>query len=136
MQFISIYRKISPNDLGAVDKYNRVIYRSEHLRNSGFLERENDGEKFKVLRYVDDCDPSILMTVSDMLELIEDMKIVINESKNDVEVNNHLKEIVFMCKLCIWNIDNFYLEISPWGTNADTYPSDLPEEYRFNISSL
>lgn len=136
MQFISIYRKMSPNDLGAVDKHNRVIYRSEHLRNSSFLEREDDGKKFKVLRYVDDCDPSILMTVLDMLELIEDMKIVINESKNDIEVNNHLKEIVFMCKLCIWNIDSFCLEISPWGTNADTYPSDLPEEYRFNISSL
>jgi len=126
MQFISVYKKLSSNDLGTADKHNRVIYRSENLRNSSFLERENDGEKFKVLRYVDDCDPSILVTVSDMLELIEDMKIVIDESKNDVEVNNHLKEIVFMCKLCIWNIDTFYLEISPWCANTDTYPSHLP----------
>lgn len=136
MQFLSVYKKVSQDDLGTADKHNRVVYRSEHLRNSNFLERENDSEKFKVLRYVDDCDPSILITTSDMLELIEDVKIVINESKHDNEVINHLKEIIFMCKLCIWNISDFYLEISPWGTDAGKYPTNLPEEYRFNISSL
>ncbi|MBH0095433.1 hypothetical protein I6E61_03420 [Psychrobacter sp. NZS113] len=136
MQFLSVYKKISQDDLGAADRHNRVVYRSEHLRNDNFLERENDGEKFKVLRYVDDCDPSILITVSDMLELIEDIRIVISESTHDIEITNHLKEVIFMCKLCIWNINDFYLEISPWGVNTDTYPKDLPEEYRFNISCL
>lgn len=136
MQFFSVYRKTSPNDLSLAEKHKRVIYRSEHLRNSNFLERENDGDKFKILKYVDDCDPSILMKTSEILELIEDLEIVIIEAKHDIEISNHLKEIIFMCKLCVWNIDYFYLEISPWGVNTDTYPKDLPEEYRFNISCL
>ncbi|WP_201586075.1 hypothetical protein [Psychrobacter jeotgali] len=136
MQFFSVYRKISPNDLGLAEKHKRVIYRSEHLRNSSFLERENDEDKFKILRYVDDCDPSILMKISEILELIEDLEIVIVEAKHDIEISNHLKEIIFMCKLCIWNTNDFYLEISPWGVNTDSYPKDLPEEYKFNISCL
>ncbi len=114
---------------------SRVVYSSFHLRNGEFLEREKDGDKFEILRYTDDCDPSALTTLLELLKFIEEIRIVIAESEDDKEMCNHLKEIVFMCKLCIWNIDEFYLEITPFGMNID-YPIALPEKYRFNISSL
>lgn len=113
----------------------RVVYSSFHPRNGKFLERESDGDKFKILKFTDGCDPSALMTVSEILIFIEDIRIVIGESRNDNEMCNHLKEIIFMCKLCVWNIDDFYLEITPFGIGID-YPIALPEKYRFNISSL
>jgi|GEM_PF-2287872 len=134
MQLISVFKKgLQPS--GSSDN-SEVVYRTYHSRNGSFLERENDGEKFQILRYVDDCSKMALMTVPEILKFIEDIRIILGESSNDNEICNHLKEIVFLCKLCIWNDKDFYLEISPWGADLNTYPSDLPEQYRFNISSL
>lgn len=135
MQFISVYKKDS-NTLDVINKKDNVIYRSDHLRNGDFLEREKDGEKFNILRYVDDCSHTTLTEVPEILKLMNDIDVVIRESQIDKEICNHMKEIIFLCKLCIWNRDDFYLELSPWGADINTYPSELPERYRFNISSL
>ena len=136
MQLISVLKKEFQSKDSSNNGANEVVYRTYHSRNGSFLEKEDDGGKFQILRYVDDCSKTALMTTPEILKLIEDVEIVIDESKNDNEICNHLKEIIFLCKLCVWNDEDFYLEISPWGADLNTYPSDLPEQYRFNISSL
>ena len=134
MQLINVFKKNHKSKSSS--NSDSIVYRSYHPRNGSFLEKESEREKFQILRYVDDCSKTTLMTTIEILKLIEDIGIVICESTNDNEVCNHLKEIIFMCKLCIWNEGDFYLEISPWGVGLETYPSSLPEQYRFNISSL
>lgn len=124
MQFINVLRRVSqPKRLNGSEK-GKVVYSTYHSRNGDFLERENDGDKFEILKYTDDCDPSALMTTLDMLTFIDELRIVMSESEEDTEMCNHLKEIIFMCKLCIWNIDEYYLEITPSGTNIN-YPTTV-----------
>lgn len=124
MQFINVLRRVSqPKRLNGSEK-GKVVYSTYHSRNGDFLERESDGDKFEILKYTDDCDPSALMTTLDMLTFIDELRIVMSESEEDTEMCNHLKEIIFMCKLCIWNIDEYYLEITPFGTNIN-YPTTV-----------
>ena len=116
MQFINVLRRES--QFKCLNE-SKVVYSTYHSRNSSFLEREKDGDKFEILKYTDDCDPSVLMTTLDMLAFIDEIRIVISESEEDNKMCNHLKEIIFMCKLCIWNIEEYYLEITPFGTNIN-----------------
>lgn len=124
MQFINVLRRSCQSESSNNSEKRKVVYSIYHPRNGDFLERENDEDKFEILRYNDDCDPSALMTTLDMLALIDEIRIVISESEEDKEMCNHLKEVIFMCKLCIWNIDEYYLELTPFGTNIN-YPTSL-----------
>jgi hypothetical protein len=124
MQFINVLRRSFQSESSNNSEKSKVVYSTYHPRNGDFLERENDGDKFEILRYTDDCDPSVLTTTLDMLAFIDEIRIVISESEEDNEMCNHLKEIIFMCKLCIWNIDEYYLEITPFGSNIN-YPTSL-----------
>ncbi|WP_201598775.1 hypothetical protein [Psychrobacter vallis] len=124
MQFINVLRRPSQSESSNNSEKGKIIYSVFHPRNGDVLERENDKDKFEILRYTDDCDPSALMTTLDILDFMKEIQIVMSESENDNEMSNHLKEIIFMCKLCIWNIDEYYLEITPFGTNIN-YPTNL-----------
>lgn len=117
---------------------NEVLYRTFHERNASYLERENQSDKFKIIWNIDDASPSFFMKSDDIVMLMQDIEILIQEAcnNNDNEILNHLKEIMVLCKLCLWNEGAFYLEFSPWGVMLDSYPKSIPEKYRFNISDL
>ncbi|MCW2255567.1 hypothetical protein M2263_001658 [Providencia alcalifaciens] len=115
-----------------------MLYRTFHERNSSYLERENEADKFKIIWNIDDGSPSFFMKSNDIVMLMQDIEILVQEAckNNDNEMLNHLKEIMVLCKLCLWNEGMFYLEFSPWGVVLDSYPKEIPEKYRFNISYL
>lgn len=121
-----------------IDNDDLILYRTFHESNGRYLERENEPEKFKILWNVDDASPSVFKDTQDINMLMEDLKTVLDEahSQNDNEMCNHLKEIFILCKLCLWNNGVFYLEFTPWGVTLDSYPCNLPEKYRFNISTI
>ena len=121
-----------------IDNDDLILYRTFHESNGRYLERENESEKFKILWNVDDASPSVFKDTQDINMLMEDLKTVLDEahSQNDNEMCNHLKEIFILCKLCLWNKGLFYLEFTPWGVTLDSYPCNLPEKYRFNISTI
>ncbi|ATN00965.1 MULTISPECIES: hypothetical protein [Proteus] len=120
------------------DNENEVLYRTFHERNARYLERENQSDKFKIIWNIDDASPSVFMNSDDLVSLLEDLEILVQEAckNNDHEILNHLKEIAVLCKLCLWNESLFYLEFSPWGVSLDSYPTKIPEQYRFNISTI
>ncbi|WP_025374273.1 hypothetical protein [Advenella mimigardefordensis] len=122
----------------SLDSNDDVLYRTFHERNVNYLERENQADKFKIIWNIDDASPSVFKTPDDILLLLEDLESLVQEAfkNNDHEMLNHLKEIVVLCKLCLWNKGELYLEFSPWGVNLDQYPSEIPEKYRFNISKI
>ncbi|OCG60289.1 hypothetical protein [Gilliamella sp. Fer4-1] len=115
-----------------------VLYRTFHENNGRYLEREDEPEKFKVLWNIDDSSPSVFKSNQDINMLMQDIEVVLNEahSQNDNEMCNHLKEIFVLCKLCLWNNGMFYLEFTPWGVKLDSYPSNLPDKFKFNISTI
>lgn len=133
MQGISIYKRETADILSS------PIYHTFHERNGKYLERENEPSKFLVLKDIDDCDPSEFYTSKGLNDLLSDLEIIVLEAKTekDIEIANHLKEIVVLCKLCLWNIDAFVLIISPYEYLEDKqYPVGLPGRYKFNISFL
>jgi hypothetical protein len=114
-----------------------LLYHTVHERNGDYLERENQPEKFKILKDIDDCDPSSFGEAEVLQSLILDLDLVIIEAqqKQDAELANHLKEILVLCRLCIWNLGKFTLIISPFEYVPDNKaPSELPEKYFKNIS--
>lgn len=114
------------------------FYRTFHDRNGTYLEREGDAGKFLILWNVDDASNTVLTKSSDFINLLKDIEIVLAEadSNGDFEISNHLKEIFVLCKFCLWNEGRFFLEFTPWGCLLESYPSIIPEKYRFNISEL
>lgn len=114
-----------------------LLYHTVHERNGEYLERENQPEKFVVLKDIDDCDPSSFGEAEALQLLISDLDIVIFEAreKQDAELENHLKEILVLCRLCLWNLGSFTLVISPFEFVPDNKtPSELPEKYLKNIA--
>ncbi len=128
MQGISIYKN-----------NNTLFYHTFHKDNGKYLERENEKEKFLVLYEVDDCSPSEFSDAASLNRLINDLNITIQEATllNDIQSANHLKEIVVLCKMCLWNIDSFILVLSPFEyIPKEDYSKDLPQKYRESIASI
>ncbi|PIT49918.1 hypothetical protein BHC46_01265 [Snodgrassella alvi] len=115
-----------------------VLYRAIAENNTSYLEREDENEKFNKLWNVDDCSPTTFKSAEDIILLMKDIEIVLDEARknNDIKICNHLKEIFVLCKICLWNINLFYLVFSPWGGPAEMYPYVIPKKYRFNISDI
>ena len=115
-----------------------LIYHTVHERNGEYLEREYEKEIFSMLRDVDDCDPSSFGEPETLNPLIDDLDIVIREAeeKKDIEMANHLKEILVLCRLCLWNLGKFTLVISPFEyVPKEKYPSGIPKRYLKNIAN-
>ncbi|MTI09935.1 hypothetical protein [Curvivirga aplysinae] len=130
MQGISVYERNG-------DK--RLVYHTFHEKNGAYLERENESETFMVLTDVDDCDPSSFYTVESFVALIADLEQVIREasSQGDYELQNHLTEILVLCRFCLWNVGQFTLVISPFEyVPFEEIPSELPENYKKGLSAL
>lgn len=118
---------------------DQELYRTFHIRNADYLERELEPDKFQVLWYIDDSSPTFIKDKSSLIKLMHDLELVIKEAslKNDIEMSNHLKEIFVLCKMCLWKENNHLkLIFSPFGFQSDDYSLDIPERYRFNISAL
>lgn len=136
MQYICIRKK---DDKKYKSEKCSDLYQTFHERNGIYLEKDGCSEKFKILSNVDDASNTFLTKRDDYLRLMSDLEIVIGEAhlNGDKEICNHLKEIFVLCKLCLWDSnDNLKIIFSPWGFASDKYPLDIPEKYRFNISSL
>ena len=131
MQGISVYRV---GDDVSVDK---PIYHTFHERNGEYLERENEPNRFRILAEIDDCDPNFFSGYDLLNNLILDLDSIIEEANlnNDGELSNHLKEVLVLCKLCVWNVNDFWLYISPYERVAPTnYPETIIEKFKYNIS--
>ena len=129
MQGISLYKKQV--------KQGAPLYHTFHKENGKYLEREREAEKFLVLGQVDDCDPSSFYDIQSLNALIEDLDIVILEAdiSGDTEASTHLKEILVLCRFCLWNIGEYVLHMSPYEIlSTESYPTSLSEKYKFNIS--
>ncbi|MFK7881835.1 hypothetical protein [Roseobacter sp.] len=107
MQGIAVYRRFGDE---------KRLYACSHPRNGDYLEREEEFEKFSVLSEVDDCDPSGFYTEETLSALLNDLRVTILEAakSDDVEILEHLEEILNMCKWCMNNIDYYALIISPY----------------------
>ncbi len=116
---------------------NQLIYFTTHRRNGDYLEREADAGRFEMLAGVDDCDPSYFYTTENLSQLIRELDIIIGEAEKnlDTEISNHLKEILVLCRLCLWNFGDFVLVISPFETvSEDNIPKTIPNKFLLNIS--
>lgn len=121
----------------SVYKAEQLIYHSVHDRNGDYLERESEPENFLILKEVDDCSPSRFYTSEMFNALVTDLDIIIREAedKNDFEIANHLKEILVLCRFCLWNVGEYDLVISPFEfIPNEKYPSEMPSKHFKNIS--
>jgi hypothetical protein len=131
MQGISLYKRNA-------DGSTKLMYHTFHKRNGDYLEKEASAHIFSVLSQVDSCDPSSFHTEDSLNMLINDLDTALSEAKsnNDQEMCNHIKEIIVLSKLCLWNSGELILLMSPFEhISPDSYPSALPEKYKFNIAN-
>lgn len=76
----------------------------------------------------------MLSDLSQFIALISDVEKVKGLDNNlELDMLNHLNEIIFLAKLCIWNLGDYTLELSPFSDGYGQYPIDLPEKYRYSI---
>ena len=116
---------------------SKLIYHTFHEENGKYLERECEPEDFSILKDIDDSDPSSFSEVETLIALIDDLDIVIQEAeiKKDYELSNHLKEVMVLCRLCLWNLGEYTLIISPYEyIPKSEHPPSLPTKYESNIA--
>lgn len=131
MQGISVYSRAEDGNLA-------LLYHAIHERNGDYLERENEPDRFLVLKDVDASDPSSFHTPDGLKNLLVDLDVVLAEAeaKGDVEMANCLKEIMVLCKLCLWNPGQFVLILSPYEyVPPEKFPDELPDKYKLNIAN-
>lgn len=128
MQGISLYKRKTV----FFTKTNTLLYHTYHERNGEYLEREGETNDFLVLSAIDDCDPSGFYTSEGLNDLILDLNKVIHiaNKRGDSLAANHLKEILVLAKLCLWNLGEMILIISPYEyVPEEDYPKYMPEKY-------
>lgn len=121
MQTVILYK--------AEKSVKRVQYVCHHPKNSKYLEREDEADTYKLLSDVDNVSNATFVKNEEFAKLIGELVRVINEAKmsGDNDVVNHLKEIIVLCKLCLWSDSVVFIEFSPFGVSSEKYPELLPE---------
>lgn len=131
MQGISVYK------IGESGSVAKPVYHTFHERNGDYLERENEKQKYPLLGEVDDCDPSTFSGAEIIVSLMAELDLVVEEADGvgDLELANHLKEILVLCKLCVWNSGEMWIHMSPYEfVPPEKYPAEIPQKFRHNIS--
>ncbi|WP_297326361.1 hypothetical protein [uncultured Bartonella sp.] len=113
-----------------------IIFGTYHRRNSIYLERENELDKFSVLPSLDDTSPTMISMLDRFTLLLKDLYIVLEETHKarDTEMTLHILELIVLCKFCVWNPQKYWLKFTPWGNVMP--PTALPENVRLSISGL
>ncbi|WP_295897335.1 hypothetical protein [uncultured Bartonella sp.] len=113
-----------------------IIFGTYHRRNSIYLERENELDKFSVLPSLDDTSPTMISMLDRFTLLLKDLSIVLEETHKarDTEMTLHILELIVLCKFCVWNPQKYWLKFTPWGNVMP--PTALPENVRLSISGL
>ena len=113
-----------------------IIFGTYHRRNSIYLERENELDKFSILPSLDDTSPTMISMLDHFTLLLKDLSIVLEETHKarDTEMTLHILELIVLCKFCVWNPQKYWLKFTPWGNVMP--PTALPENVRLSISGL
>ena len=113
-----------------------IIFGTYHRRNSIYLERENELDKFSILPSLDDTSPTMISMLDRFTLLLKDLSIVLEETHKarDTEMTLHILELIVLCKFCVWNPQKYWLKFTPWGNVMP--PTALPENVRLSISGL
>lgn len=110
-------------------------YVCNHVENKEYLYKEFEPKKYEYLSKVDDGSPTIFCTKKDILGLLNDLMIAVSEAKSNgiYGIQNHLKEIIVLCKFVIWSEYRYWIEFSPFGFPMDIYPTDLPDALKMSL---
>lgn len=93
---------------------DEIIYVSYLDGNGKYLEKE-DNPGFKILSLVTDIDNGTFCSDAESFKyLLKDLLIILEEAKKDDDIRmvNHIKEIIVLTNLCLWNSSGVFKKVS------------------------
>ncbi|RJG37350.1 hypothetical protein [Motilimonas pumila] len=111
------------------------VYCTYHKHNHLVFDSFEGSSKFEIVNAVDEVSPTSLMQEQHILKLMDELKalMALDIASSHQGLRNHLKEVLVLCKFCIWNPGKYILHITPFGFAASAYPEQLAPNMRYSL---